>query len=289
MVQFLVMNRWREAIKDNNSYWKLGLYQDKTAREAVEYLDNRGYLCRENASKAVALDAIGRYQRGLMSYEGLSVSDLDSLCKTKGLSTKAKTSSRLVRALEKADGNTSFRLLDLPPEIRNMIYEFHFLDLADVDRAHVQPPLTLASTQLRTEALPLFYGHATFVFMINSMTDVDNFGINTTDFAPTARDLLNMPSTNFSQIKNLTLVWQDCSRGWRRDHWHEYLSVHLTQHDVAGKAVTITGTRLQERYESLDDSLRASIRGFGFWENDYSLQLEHIESFVAGVPKVSGF
>lgn len=148
MVQFLAMTEphgYHEdganvAIEDSNSYWKLGLRKDKKARNIIEYLKDQGYRCRDNASRAVALDAVGRLQRGLMSYEGLSVPELQSLCRAKGLSSKAKTASRLARALEKADDNATFRFLDLPAEFRNMIYEFYISDLPDIRGLHKRPP-----------------------------------------------------------------------------------------------------------------------------------------------------
>ena len=91
MVQFHAFNEDRHIVRDSNSYWRIGPTTNQSARKIIKYLENNGYRCRENASKAVALDAAGRYQRGLMSYKGLSVSELQSLCKAKGLSSQAKT------------------------------------------------------------------------------------------------------------------------------------------------------------------------------------------------------
>ena len=92
-----------------------------------------------------------------MSYEGRSVDELRAFCKARGLPAKATTASRLARALEKADDLATFpRFLDLPAEIRNIIYELHFHDFDPFRGQHAQPPLTLASKQLRSEALPLF-------------------------------------------------------------------------------------------------------------------------------------
>lgn len=216
MVQFLSFDEERHVITDNNSYWKLGLSEYQNARKTIKYLEEHGYRCRENASKAVTPDAVGRYQRGLMSYQGLSVSELQSLCKAKGVSSKAKTASRLARALEKADDNATFRFLDLPAEIRNMIYELYFLDLPDLTSSHIQPPLTLASSVLRIEALSLFYGSSTCVFTILSNTDLDNFGYNTTGFFSGADKMMQMPAANLSQFKNFRVTWQEVGDFWAR-------------------------------------------------------------------------
>jgi hypothetical protein len=46
-----------------DNYWKLGLYRykDRTVKNLIQYLKNRGYHCRENISRPDAIDAIGRY------------------------------------------------------------------------------------------------------------------------------------------------------------------------------------------------------------------------------------
>ena len=75
-----------------------------------------------------------------------------------------------------------------------MIYELYFLDLPNLTSSHIQPPLTLASSVLRIEALPLFYGSSTFVFTIFSNTDVDNCGYNTTGFSWGADKMMQMPA-----------------------------------------------------------------------------------------------
>ena len=148
-----------------NSYWKLGLYsyRGKTIKNLIQYLKDEGYECREKISRPGVIDAIGRHQRGLMSYEGCSVDELQAFCKARGLPAKATTASRLARALETADDLATFpRFLDLPAELRNAIYELHFHGFDSFNGEHVQPPLTMASRQLRSETLPLFYDCATF-------------------------------------------------------------------------------------------------------------------------------
>lgn len=297
MVQFLVMDELDDqrhyrrgepkiAIEDNNSYWKLGLRKDKKLRGIVEHLKDQGYRCRENATRAVALDAVGRFQRGLMSYEGLSVPELQSLCRAKGVSSKAKTASRLARALEKADDNATFRFLDLPAEIRNMIYEVYFLDLPDLSSAHVQPPLTLVSRVLRTEALPVFYGSATFIFTILSDTDVENCASHWTGFSAGAHKMMQIPAANLSQIKNFKLTWQEVGDFWTRYRWTEYLAVHLTHRNSVGKAVSATGWVLEYRGKHLSDSLRTTVCDFGYWKDDFALQWKNIAALAAAVPLI---
>ena len=64
--------------------------------------------------------------------------------------------------LEEADENMGFeRLLDLPPELRVLIYGFYFDSLPKL-REPVQPPLSQVSRLLRQESLPVFYSTCTF-------------------------------------------------------------------------------------------------------------------------------
>lgn len=171
MVQFKTIDiRYRNSLAFSahpwpNSYWKLGLngYKGRTNKELVGYLKDHGYECRNTTSRPGVVDAIGRHHRGLMSYEGRNLNELQAFCKARGLPTKATTASGLARALERADDLATFpRFFDLPAEIRNVIYELHFDDFEPFEEKFVQPPLTLASRQLRSEALPLFYDCATF-------------------------------------------------------------------------------------------------------------------------------
>lgn len=279
MVQFVAIGEERKAFVDRNSYWKLGLSEDQSARKMIKYVEDHGYRCRGNASKAVALDAVGRYQRGLMSYEGFSVSELQSLCRAKGLSSKAKTASRLARALEKADDNATFRVLDLPAEIRNMIYELYISDLPSLGQCHLQPPLTLASRVLRAETLPIFYGCATFLFTVLSDT-------YTTALSYGANSMTKMPTANLSQIKNLRLAWREVGDCWSGRRTYEYLTLHLTPRNTVDKTISITGSVLVQQGTHVADALRASIRDFGYWEDNFVLQSKHIEAIAAAIPLI---
>lgn len=203
-----------------NSYWKLGLdsYRDKTIKELGRCLRGKGYECRENISRLAVVDAIGRCQRGLMSYEGRAVDELQTFCKARGLPTKATTASGLIRALEKADDLATFpRFFDLPPEIRNVIYELHFNDFDTFTEKHAQPPLTLASRQLRLEALPLFYDCVTFGLsaVIHGYVPRRK-GVRSLGFKPKYLQLdfssfMRMPAASFVRIPKFDLHWRKSS------------------------------------------------------------------------------
>lgn len=158
------------AADHTHSYWKLGFFDHLTAKQGVAFLKTHGYYCREDASRKEVVKHIGRYQRGLLSYEALGLEELRAICVSRNLSTKAKTVLRLARKLKKADDQAKFeRLFKLPPEIRNIIYEFYCSGIGVVPFPHAQPPLTLASSRLRAESLPIFHGDAHFVISSRPM------------------------------------------------------------------------------------------------------------------------
>jgi hypothetical protein len=180
-----------------------------------EYLRDRGYECRQNVSRPGVVDALGRYQRGLISYEGRSVNELQAFCEARGLPAKGTSASRLARALEKADDLATFpRFFDLPAEIRNVIYELHFHGFDPFRTQYVQPPLTLASRQLRSEALSLFYDCATFELSASTSRHLRKRGVH--QHGPKHINIhtsafMYMPAASFRLIKEFDLSWADHS------------------------------------------------------------------------------
>jgi hypothetical protein len=144
-----------------------------------------------------------------MSYEGRGAAELQTFCKARGLPTKAITASRLARALEKADDLITFpRFFDLPAEIRNIIYELFFNALNSFESKHVQPPLTLASSQLRSEALPVFYDCATFNLRATCRMHRYNMQQHESNILHST-SLIYTPAANFKRMKNIDLHWEN--------------------------------------------------------------------------------
>lgn len=170
MVQYRKMTRSKTAGRGRGNsfvsvYWKLGFYDACTIQEAKEFLKSNGYYTPKTTTKNAIRELAGRYQRGLLSYRKCNVEELSGFCKGRGLNTKARTASGLAIVLEEADDVATFpRFFSLPAELRNAIYEFHVRSFGGVPAVHQQPPLVVASKQLRDEALPLFYECATFQF-----------------------------------------------------------------------------------------------------------------------------
>ena len=89
-----------------------------------------------------------------------------------------------------------------------------------------------------------------------------------------------MPSASLSQIKNFKLTWED--RVWytKGPRWYVKAAVHFTQHSTTGKAFNVTHS-----YTKLNETLRAIVRDFGYWKDDFKLQLELIEALRAAAAK----
>lgn len=135
MVQFkpalenVLVLQYRSDEYRTHSWWKLGFDLIRTIGHAREFLAERGYRCPEKASKKQIMDAVGRCQRGLLCYEKCDVDELREFCQGRGIKTKSSTVAGLARLLKKADDAITFpKFLSLPPEIRDIVYEHHFLD-----------------------------------------------------------------------------------------------------------------------------------------------------------------
>lgn len=196
--------------------------------------------------------------------------------------TKARTHQSLVRKLEEADDQTTFpRFFELPAEIRNMIYEYHFCGYGAIFYKHHQPPLTLASSQLRSESLPLFYKCVTFEWTVHSALSEEEECL--TDFIGSCRELSRMPAACLSRIKSFTLLWtaEDL-------YWNEYSAkFKLKYHQKKGLQIsTLVPQSTHDpdpELEIMRDAIGSAIREVGRPANDWKLQHGHLEKFYQAV------
>lgn len=146
-----------------------------------------------------------------MSYHGLSDEELRGLFQARGMSLPSTLTDKrynpmleLVSALDRADDNPRFRrFTDLPPELRNRIYEYYFADFVQPIYAPSQPPLTLACQLLRQESLGMFYSTATFILSLVIKPNPDLLRLQLPD--QLALWVLNTRAPHLALIQNLTI------------------------------------------------------------------------------------
>lgn len=272
----------REYRKD--TYWMLGFYLNKTVSELEEYLDAHGYHYPKNATKAVLMGAVGRLQRGLLSYESYSTDELRAFCQARNISARSRAeTSRLARSLRQADDNATFpRFLDLSAELRIKIYELHFSDYDEITTRHRQPPLTLVPC-IRAEALPYFYGSVTFSWDLVLKTSWSNFGHH---FEGDSLRLLGMPAANLAQVKNFKLNWVHQCR--RRDWSTVSFSAHVSQRNNVTKTFAVEMER--EEDDPLpaleEDTVRTWLDKMGYWDVAWNLQQRDLRAIEKAMIKV---
>lgn len=271
-----------------NRYWKLGFYTDKTALELKSHLAAYDYKCPKNASKAELLDAVGRCQRGLLSYEKCSVDELLGFCLARKLSLPSErmTVPRLARILEDADDEvdaTFPRFMELPPELRNMIYELHFRDYDEISTEYCPPPITEVS-RIGAESLPLFYKNVSFTWDLSLDT---NFCIYAHTFTGDSHSLTRMPAADLARIKNLKLHWTRVSHG-ARGLTNRYVdfSVEISQLNNVKKIATDMDKRVEPESQQIEDVIHLVLREIGYRGVAWKLRRHHLHAFRDKVNEV---
>lgn len=185
-----------------------------------------------------------RHQRGLLSYEGLTVSEIKSFVVQRGLSstTIAKPTVATLKAqLEQADDDATFdRFPELPPEIRQQIFERYFDSLnkhrENMTKPGGQPPIALASRQTRLEALPLYYSRYLFPFRI-----VDDWPDRVFD--------RTMPDHHLARIRLLDLSGFRCH--YNRAAYKVSISINLNDEKCSAKVFKVLSRRDHKEMEAV--------------------------------------
>jgi hypothetical protein len=171
--------------KPNNTYWAVA---DVSVDYRIDYTS-------KPISLAVFNDRANRKERKLLAYENCTVTELRGFVKARHL--KLPTNSRCTKedyitTLQTADDEPDLsEFFDLaPPELREMVYKEYYADLPALPLNPHQPPLVLASSQLRAEALPLYYTECTFHLVIQ------------TSFRQEHRHTVPVPQASFSNPKS---------------------------------------------------------------------------------------
>jgi len=159
-----------EYEQGSKDWWKVDSGKYYGAKDLLQILKDNIYSHKSKSKRVAHLRALYvRWQRGLMSYEGLSIRELKLYAAQRQLPAhlnKKVTLTELKSQLEQADEDVTFRLSDLPPELRNIIFSYYFDSVVEFRSVFLrrQPPITYASRIIRRETLPLFFERFGFTF-----------------------------------------------------------------------------------------------------------------------------
>jgi hypothetical protein len=189
-----------------SDYWKLDHGPSRSKQALLSLLTPR-YRAYKSTDLVRLRDLYFRCQRGLLSYEGLTASELKIFITQRALSPgvdKRPTVSNFKRMLELVDDDAIFdRFLDLPPELRLQIYTHYFDSLNNSSKPICggQPPITFACRLTRQEALSLFYCTCRFTLPTEAPLKPGRFLLrhNALDF------LNNTLTDNFARIRFIAM------------------------------------------------------------------------------------
>ena len=128
----------------------------------------------------------------------------------RGLTVPFTATKNSIKAqLEQADDNATFdRFTELPPELRQIIFEY-YMDSTLANRrpkSIYQPPLTMTSRMIREESLPLFYD-CWDVELASEGPITSPYKLHPS--ATTARFLQNTPTHLLARIKSFDLIFDN--------------------------------------------------------------------------------
>ena len=196
-----------------NRYWKLDSGTALTVASLRQYLSDASFTTLKKTRKFRLIELYVRCQRGMLSYEGLSLHELQDLAAQRAVPTGTETTlhsrEALMELLEKADNEATFeRFSELPAELRQMVFSHYFNSLVVRETSYKhQPPITLVSRTLREESLPLFYERCNFTIRAHSDTRTIPFKIAPDDHA--AQFIQSTACEDFACIRSLTLEFRN--------------------------------------------------------------------------------
>ncbi|KAF7185803.1 hypothetical protein HII31_12905 [Pseudocercospora fuligena] len=149
-------------------YWRLAPLARMSRLKLLCYIKKHGYhtdLRMVRLSLRQLRRIASRLEKGLFSYERCSKDSLRLFCASRRIAIESTDPKHLLcGTLHKADASATFeKFMDLPPELRVLIFDFHLDWLTDhldekdiIGEAYRPPPITRACKLIRKEALPLF-------------------------------------------------------------------------------------------------------------------------------------
>lgn len=206
----------------HDGYWRLSKKrQDLTAKDIRSHLASRHYYTPHKMKKADLEDNLYRANRGLMSYYNITNDRLRGFLKDRKIDlqqtiigNRLGTARELIQVLQDADENLKFeKFTELPPELRNMVYEYYFASFDQPIYAPTQPPLTLTCRLLRKESLPIFYSSSEFLLTFSKTNPLEGEHLRMPN--QLALFIHNTSLANFATIQHIHVKvgWASVDRG----------------------------------------------------------------------------
>ncbi|TKA22189.1 hypothetical protein B0A50_08355 [Salinomyces thailandicus] len=185
-----------------------------------DLLKSRNYAVGSIRDTSRLREGLRRWELGQISYHAHTNDELRTLIVRRKLDISRFTDvgnrgtrGELLDLLERDDREPKFyRFTELPPELRNRIYEYHFAGFRQPIYAPSQPPITVASSMLRGETLQVFYNVCEFEIRLKVCWSRTRQRL---EFGMEKQQVLFLQSTvgqHLGWIKSLRLV-----ASWERD------------------------------------------------------------------------
>jgi len=154
----------------HDDYWKLRLPRVFSVQEMRDWLESHNYHVGSIVEKYRLRNYLRRANMGLMSYHKCSNDELRRLIAARKIDVSELTEGGrkgqrgdLLEALDKDDMSPKFRrFIGLPAELRNAVYKYCFAEFEMPIYAPSQPPISMTSSLIRRETLPVFFNTCRF-------------------------------------------------------------------------------------------------------------------------------
>lgn len=169
-----------------------------------ESLHKAGYHIKSNATKAEMVPAQQRVDCGHMCYHAISVDELQTFARDRHVVLKDSKRWTIMKALISADYKRTFEgFMDLPPELRNVVYAFYLAAFDQTLQTPAPPPLTFVSKAVAKEVLPMFYSGKTFAITFLRLDYDEGHGGKFRPTDATQHFLLRLTRESIADIRSL--------------------------------------------------------------------------------------
>lgn len=162
-----------------DDYWRIKHDNGDTKEQMKEKLVKAGYDVKRSWTREELLVWVKRVQLGRLCYGKCDGSELKGFAVARSLMKPSMKRSKawMARILMNGDDQRKFKkLMELPPELRKMVYEFYISDFQNESLLMpTQPPLARISMAMRNEILPVFYSFCEFDLLYQSSA-IGSFG-----------------------------------------------------------------------------------------------------------------